>query len=164
MSETPKAITSASLPEGRVAFNDPNDPYPTVQARPLQMPDFVNIKSKNPVNALRWCNRVAGEGQRLDQVTYAGFRPAKPDECYMPGRDGSQVAIPASMVKDGKILYGDLICMLIERAAYDGALKHNWERAINRMHPKAALGTGKEELNKTLKEVGVRLLRILVRS
>lgn len=149
------AITSENLPasqRGAAVKMDPNDPYPTVTARPLQMPDFVDIKPKNPLLTVRWCNRAAGEGQRLDQVIYAGFRPAKPDEVLM--RDGRPLQV--SLVRDGKVLYGDLQAMLIEKSMYDGALKYNWERAVSRMHPKANQTQGRTDLQSTLKEAGVR--------
>lgn len=149
------AVTSENLPasqRGAAVRMDPNDPYPTVTARPLQMPDFVDIKPKNPMLALRWCNRIAGEGQRLDQVTYAGFRPVKPEEVTYPnGR-----AMPVSMIKNGQIILGDLILMCIERSQYDGALKYNWERAVSRMKPGSTQTQGRQDLNNSLKEAGVR--------
>ena len=149
------AITSDNLPEsqrGAAVKMDPNDPYPTVTARPLQMPDFVDIKPVNPQLALRWCNRTAGDGQRLDQVVYSGFLPVKPEEVRYPNGK----AIPSSMVKDGKVILGDLILMKIDKASYDGALKYNWERAVDRMNPRAVQKQGRADLNNSLKEAGIR--------
>jgi len=149
------AITSDNLPSnlrGAPVRMDPNDPYPSVTARPLQMPDFVDIKPKNPQIALRWCNRVAGEGQRLDQVTYAGFVPVKPDEVSYPNGK----PIPSSLIKNGQIHLGDLILMKIDKSMYDGALKYNWERAVDRMSPKSNQRQGKADLANALKESGVR--------
>lgn len=154
------AITSENLPvsqRGAAVRVDPDDPYPSVTARPLQMPDFVDIKPKNPLIALRWCNRVAGDGQRLDQVTFAGFIPVKPEEVMYPNGK----PLPPSMIKDGKVLMGDLILMKIDKAQYDGALKYNWERSINRMHPGAAQKQGRQDLNNALKEVGANRPDIL---
>jgi hypothetical protein len=149
------AITQNNLPasqRGAAVQVDPNDPYPNVTGKPLQMPDFVDIKPKNPLLTIRWCNRVAGDGQRMDQVTYAGFRPAKPDEVVM--KNGTP--LQSSLVRDGKIIYGDLQAMIIPKADYDGALKYNWQRAVNRMNPNANRETGKAELKKVLNEAGVR--------
>lgn len=149
------AITSDNLPasqRGAAVRMDPNDPYPTVQARPLQMPDFVDIRPKNPQLALRWCNRVAGEGQRLDQVTYSGFVPVAPTDVTYPGGK----PIPSSMIKNEQVILGDLILMKIDKASYDGALKYNWERAVSRMHPRAAQKQGRDQINNALKEAGVR--------
>jgi hypothetical protein len=149
------AITQQNLPasqRGAAVEIDPSDPYPNVVGKPLAMPDFVDIKPKNPLLTIRWCNRVAGEGQRMDQVTYAGFRPAKPDEVVM--KNGSP--LQASLVRDGKIIYGDLQAMIIDKASYDGALKYNWQRAVQRMKPGNVRETGKQELKKVLSEAGVR--------
>jgi hypothetical protein len=130
---------------------DPDDPYPSVTARPLQMPDFVDIKPVNPLLTLRWCNRVAGGGQRLDQVTYAGFIPVKPEEVKYPNGK----PLPPSMIKNGQVLMGDLILMKIDKASYDGALKYNWGRAVSRMRPGEAIRTGQAKLQETLKESGI---------
>lgn len=149
------ALTSDNLPEsqrGAAVRGGVKDPYPSVTARPLQMPDFVDIKPKNPMVSLRWCNRVAGEGQRLDQVTYAGFVPVKPDEVTYPNGK----PIPSSLIKNGQVLLGDLILMKIDKAMYDGALKYNWERAVDRMRPGQAQRQGRQDLANTLKEAGVR--------
>lgn len=154
------AITSDNLPEnqrGAAVRGGLTDPYPTVTARPLQMPDFVDIKPKNPLIALRWCNRVAGEGQRLDQVTYAGFIPVKPEEVTYP----SGKPIPSSLIKNGQVILGDLILMKIDKASYDGALKYNWQRAVDRMHPGAAQRQGRQDLNNVLKEIGANKPEIL---
>jgi hypothetical protein len=149
------AITSDNLPSnqrGVAVRMDPNDPYPSITARPLQMPDFVDIKPVNPLITLRWCNRVAGEGQRLDQVTFAGFIPVKPEEVRYPNGK----PLPPSMIKNGQVLLGDLILMKIDKEKYDGALKYNWERAVSRMHPKANQTQGRADLANALKESGVR--------
>lgn len=147
-------ITSQNVP-GAPKRPTPDDPYPEIEARPLQMPDFVNIKPKNPLLALRWVNRAAGEGQRLDQMTFAGFRPVRPDECVIPdaNKPGVMVAIPPSMQKNGQIIYGDLLCMAIDKKIYDGALKYNWSRAIQRMKPGANKETAQSALKQTLNEV-----------
>ena len=132
--------------------HDYRDPFPNIEARPLGLPDFINVQAKNANVSLRWVNRSAGEGQRLDEMIYAGFVPARPDECQVRGQ-----AIPPSLIKDGKIIRGDLILMKIDRAAYDGALKYNWQRAVHRLHPGMQLKTGQGQLSRAVKEVGVPL-------
>jgi len=157
------AITSDNLPasqRGASIHIDSDDPYPSVTARPLQMPDFVDIKPKNPLVSIRWCNRIAGDGQRLDQVTFAGFIPVKPEEVMYPNGK----PIPPSMIKNGQVHMGDLILMKIDKASYDGALKYNWERAVNRMHPSASQKQGRQDLNAVLKEAGVRPTPDLLRK
>jgi hypothetical protein len=130
------------------------DPFPGIQARPLQLPDFVNIKSKNPAMSFRWVNRavgVQGSTQRLDEMVYAGFIPVKPEEACMPNGQ----PIMANLIKDGKIIRGDLILMKIPREQYEGALKYNWERSIARMHPDRQLQTGKKQLANEVTKAGV---------
>jgi hypothetical protein len=154
MSTKPNAITSANVPQAATVIIDKDDPYPGVQARPLQMPDFINIKPKNPLISLRFVNRVAGSGQRLDQMTFAGFILAKPEDCYINRPDGSRQDIPSSMIKDGQIQVGDLVCMKIDKKIYEGALKYNHMRAVDRLHPRAALRTGQEQIKQVLRESG----------
>lgn len=137
---------------------DYRDPFPGVQARPLQLPDFVNIKSKNPAMSFRWVNRavgVQGSTQRLDEMIFAGFVPVRPEEACMPNGQ----PIMTNLIKDGKIIRGDLILMKIPREQYEGALKYNWERSISRMHPDRQLQTGKKQLATAVSQAGVNVPR-----
>ena len=134
------------------------DPFPGIEARPLQLPDFVNIKSKNPALSFRWVNRsvgVAASTQRLDEMIFAGFVPVRPEEACMPNGQ----PIMANLIKDGKIIRGDLILMKIPRVQYEGALKYNWERSIARMHPDRQLQTGKKQLASAISHAGVPVPR-----
>ena len=134
------------------------DPFPDVTARPLQMPDFINIKPKNPGISLRWVNRAVGVAQstqRLDEMVFAGFVPAKPEECHIPNGKGSFVSVPTSLVKGANIIRGDLILMKIDKVAYEGALKYNWERSVSRLHPDRQLQTGRKQLANAVTQQGV---------
>lgn len=142
-------IVNNSL-KSKVATVNLNDPFPGIEARPLQRTDFVNIKAKNPMISLRYVNRVAGNGQRLDQMVYAGFVPVRPDEVLM--ENGSPLS--PSLIRDQQVIFGDLICMKIDRKIYDGAKKHNWKRAVDRLHPSAQVQTGREQLNMAIREKG----------
>lgn len=119
------------------------DPFPGIEARPLNLPNFVDLKKKNQGIALRWVNRVAGEGMRLDECVSMGFTFATSQD----------VEVPPSLMRDGKIVKGDLVLMKIDKAAYDGALKHNWMRAVSRLHPSAVVSEGQAQLKNTLNEV-----------
>lgn len=137
---------------------DFQDPFPGIEARPLQLPDFVNVKPKNPTHAFRWVNRavgVAASTQRLDEMIFAGFVPVKPEEALIPNGKGGYVPVPPNLIKNGQIIRGDLILMKIEKAAYDGALKYNWERSIARMHPERQLQTGRKQLATAVSQAGV---------
>src|SRR4051812_10844830 len=114
-------INTTQKPPSRATVTvDRNDPYPGIQARPLNQPDFVNIKPKNPMISFRWVNRSVGpkeSTQRLDQMTFAGFILATPADCQN---------VQQSMIQGGHIVYGDLILMKIDRKIYEGALKYNF--------------------------------------
>jgi hypothetical protein len=130
------------------------DPFPNIEARPLQLPDFVNIKSKNPNVSFRWVNRavgVQGSTQRLDEMVFAGFQPVSPSEACMPNGQ----PIMANLIKNGQIIRGDLILMKIAREAYEGALKYNWQRSIARMHPDRQLQTGAKQLSTAVSQTGI---------
>lgn len=130
------------------------DPFPGIEARPLQLPDFVNVKPRNPQVSFRWVNRavgVQGSTQRLDEMIYAGFVPVKPEEAVMPNGQ----PLLANLIKDGKIIRGDLILMKIDRKQYEGALKYNWERSVARLHPDRQLLTGRKQLASEISKVGV---------
>jgi hypothetical protein len=82
--------------------------------------------------SLYFGNRAVGEkesGLRYDQLIAMRFRPAKPEEVLT--QDGKPC--PASIVRDGRIMYGDLILLTIPRADYVGQLKWNAENAARRV-------------------------------
>lgn len=146
MSEPEKAtITSKNLPQ-------PPAPSPKIQrrdepivAKPLVSPDFTNLKLKNPNIALYWGNRVAGGGQRYEQLKASGFVNATVND----------VEAPEFMVKDGAIIFGDLILLKIAKRDYLGALKYNEEKAVSRMRRDSNLTKGQAELRHALGEVPV---------
>lgn len=130
------------------------DPFPGIEARPLQLPDFVNVKPKNPGVSFRWVNRsvgVQGSTQRLDEMVYAGFVPVSPTEAIMPNGQ----PLLANLIKNGQIIRGDLILMKIDRKQYEGALKYNWERSVARLHPDRQLQTGRKQLATAVSQAGV---------
>ena len=99
-----------------------------IEARPLVSLDVIRqVQSKNPALTLYWGNKNAGEGLRYNQLIAGGFVPARPDQLHM--LDGKK-PIPPSMVKEGHVMYGDLIAMLIGTTEYIAALKQNALRAI----------------------------------
>jgi hypothetical protein len=118
--------------QSKPVFPRPNKGIPPAEladdivARPLMLPDFVNIKPKNPEIAFRWVNFKAGEGKRFNEATFQGFLPATPDDCENH----------LGMAKDGRVINGDLMLMKIDRKKYLGALRYNNE-AVNRVVRKA---------------------------
>lgn len=129
-------ITSANLPPNQQPNPTPAvtkpTPYEEIVAKPLRAPNFIGLKAKNPNMALYWGNRAVGEkesGLRYDQLIAMGFRPAKPSEAVLP--DGKDC--PESMCRNDRIMYGDLICLIIPREDYVGATKWNAQSAMQRV-------------------------------
>lgn len=103
------------------------DAWEGLEARPLQTLDVLDaIRPKNSQLTLRWINRVAGEGLRFNQMVFAGFLVARPDELIL--KNGKP--IPPEFIRENKVIYGDLIAMLIATTIYQSALKHNALRAM----------------------------------
>ena len=154
--EPPKtpAITSANLPkpptEPPKVEVDPNEP---IVARPLVDADFTKLRPKNPLHRLYFGNRIANNGLRLEDLLARGFEIAHPDDVLTP--DGKPLRTDSKMIKDGKIIRGDLICLKISRADYDGALLDNARKAAARVSRAGVAATGREKLNEALKEEGV---------
>jgi hypothetical protein len=108
-------------------------PYSQIEAKPLRAPSFVNLRHKNPNMSIYLGNRAVGEkesGLRYDQLIAMGFIPAKPEEVETIPMDGKPaLPCPPSIVRDGRIMYGDLILLKIPREDYVGALKWNEQNA-----------------------------------
>jgi len=141
MNEKQPVTTSASIPKAPTVIHDASLPVEadSIIARPLMEPDFVNMKSKNPNISLRWVNCKSGDGLRYNHMQAVGFVNAT----------SSDVAAPASMLKEGKIVFGDLILMKIDRAKYQGALKYNEQQALARMRKTTQV----QHARKTVSEV-----------
>lgn len=125
-------------------------PDEDIVARPLVLPDYTDLRPRNPLLKFRWVNRVAGEGQRLYQMEAMGF--VKVTSKDVVGPDGKP--IPEYLIKNGQIVYGDLVLMKISREAYLGALKYNEQRAVDRISKAAFLKRAKKMVSEELSRVG----------
>lgn len=102
-------------------------PYEQIVAKPLRSPNFINLKPKNPNMSLYWGNRAVGEKEsamRYDELIAKGFQPASPADV---------IDAPPSLVRDGRIMYGDLILLKMPRADYVGQQKWNEQSARQRV-------------------------------
>jgi hypothetical protein len=142
--EIPDGQTTAP-PDSQVAatpvqFNDDD-----IVARPLVSPDFTNIEPANPNMSLRLVNRLALGGQRFEEAKIQGFIVCKPEDI----KD-----IPNTWsVKDGCVIYGDVIAMMMPREKYLGAIKHNEQNARKLVHRQAVQGLAHDKLTEALNEV-----------
>lgn len=93
----------------------------SIIARPLAMPEQLDIKPKRPEYQFRWVQRKAGDGMWYERMKAAGFLNATKDD--VEGLHES------ALVVDGFITVGDLILMKIEKIRYAGFIKHNYEKA-----------------------------------
>lgn len=141
MSTKPPTITSSALPPSQQPGAINTSPAQVVDkpildrdivAKPLRSPNFLNLKPKNPNMSLYFGNRAVGEkesGMRYDELIAKGFRPAKPEEVLT----NTNNPVPASLCRDGRIMYGDLILLIMPRVDYVGSQKWNAETAALRV-------------------------------
>ena len=146
--KAPPTITSKALdttptpPKPPVATPEVAIPYEQIVAKPLRSPNFTNLKHKNPNMSLYWGNRAVGEKEssmRYDQLISMGFVPAKPTDVVLANGD----ACPPSLMRDGRVMYGDLILLMISRVDYLGQIKWNEQSARLRVKkPGVTIETG----------------------
>ena len=106
------------------------DAWAGIEAKPLRTLDVLeHVRPRNPAMELYWGNYGIGGGLRWNQLLFAGFVAAKPEEL---GIKPAMKPIPKEMIKEGRVIYGDLCAMLISKPLYQGALKHNALTAIDR--------------------------------
>jgi hypothetical protein len=151
-----KTITNASVPQVPVNVAAPQstqvkppEPVPvSITAQDLTAPDFLHFRPANPAHSLRWVNRIAGNGTRYETMRAAGGRNAKVEDIH------KDTPVPTTYLKDGAIINHDIILVVFDRAAYEGRLKQNEQRALSRLNPtQTALNSGSKELSQALNEV-----------
>lgn len=129
-SQNPRTPVSAPTPSPGV---EAHLSYEQIEAKPLRSPNFINLFPRNPNLSVRWVNRAVGEREsqmRYDQCLAMGFINALPGDVFSTNPEtGVRGDCPASLIRDGRIMYGDLILMKIPRVDYVGALKWNEQSA-----------------------------------
>ena len=162
------AITSANLPKEPVAQSAPTilDDEQIV-AKPLIDADFTKIKPRNPNHSFFFGNRVAnkasgGDGQtglRIDDLLARGFEFATPEDVLIPDGAGGWKPMPkdSALIRNNRVVRGDLILLKIDRVKYVGAIKYNAESAMNRVSRASVLSRNRKEFSEGLKGEGVSL-------
>lgn len=112
---------------------------PNIVARPLtsSTDPFFSLRPKNPNVVFRGINYCV---QTKDGPSYMRFEQAKAQGYVAATPADVQGAVPASLLKEGKIINGDLILMMIDKSTYRGALKWKDQQAI-----RATQATGQRE-------------------
>lgn len=140
---TSKNFTATPTPPKPPAVqNEVMIPYDKIEAKPLRSPNFTNLKHRNPNMCLYWGNRAVGEKEstmRYDQLISMGFVPAQPQDVLL----ANGMACPPSLQRDGRVMYGDLILLMISRVDYVGQIKWNEQSARLRVKkPGVTIETG----------------------
>lgn len=137
-------------PQGPTAVSSVEAPgIGKIVAKPLSSPDFLGVKAKDPAKSVRWVNRMYENGHRVDVHAAQGFEIAKPDEVLK--LDGTP--IPPSIVKNGQIVFGDLICMILPKPDYYGALLNNHNKAVRRLTRSGIHQRGEHMMEEELTQV-----------
>jgi hypothetical protein len=93
-----------------------------IVARPMTLPDFVNVPLANPNLAPRW---IFTDRRRFAQAKAQGWRVAKKTDI----KPGYAKLTPFEEEGGTKYVNGDLILMLIDRKIYLGALRYKHQVA-----------------------------------
>jgi len=125
-----------------------------IVALDLQLPNFLDVRPKDPIYVLYWGNRKydGEDGNRLEKLKSIGFVNACTEDIDSPLSDRMNI-------DNGAIVSGDLILLKINKAILWGIYKANLQKA-NRIHTKKnvhreALEAGKKELRSQLRSAGV---------
>lgn len=93
-----------------------------IVARPMQLPDFVNVPLSNPSLSARW---IFTDKRRFAQAKAQGWRVAKKSDVKL----GYATLTPFEEEGGTKYVNGDLILMVIDRKIYLGALRYKHQVA-----------------------------------
>lgn len=93
-----------------------------ITARPLQLPDFVNVPLANPNLSARW---IFTDRRRFAQAKAQGWRLAKRADI----KPGYAALSPFEEEGGTKYINGDLVLMVIDRKIYLGALRYKHQVA-----------------------------------
>lgn len=93
-----------------------------IVARPMTLPDFVNVPLANPNLAARW---IFTDKRRFAQAKAQGWRVAQKRDV----KAGYGALTPFEEEGGTKFINGDLILMVIDRKIYLGALRYKHQVA-----------------------------------
>lgn len=93
-----------------------------IVAKPMVLPDFVNVPLANPGLAARW---IFTDRRRFAQAKAQGWRVAKKADIKL----GYAALTPFEEEGGTKYINGDLVLMVIDRKIYLGALRYKHQVA-----------------------------------
>jgi hypothetical protein len=112
-------LEQAPLRGGRLPAEELSE---DIVARPMTLPDFVNVPLANPNLCARW---IFTDRRRFAQAKAQGWRVAKRGDI----KPGHANLTPYEEEGGTKYINGDLILMVIDRKIYLGALKYKHQVA-----------------------------------
>lgn len=131
--EVPKVIETPKVAEPK-AIRDMSESEiladASIEARPLMMPQQLDVKSRRPEYAFYWVNRKGDQGTRHEKFLALGFTNATKEDVH--GLDESV------MIQGNSIILGDLILMKCLKEKYYGYLKYNMLKANNAVKAQAS--------------------------
>jgi len=94
----------------------------SVVARPVRLPNNLDVRSKDPNYRLRWVEFKSEDGRRFNDCLNMGFRIAKKEEV---------VGLNSTLKQDADgIKYNDVVLMIIPCETIDGYYKYNALKAL----------------------------------
>ena len=147
--ETKQQVTSAAHVNEMPSSEIDDILSASIIACPLQMPNFLDVRSKDPNYRLRWVNCKAQGGARYDAACAMGFRKAIPQEVV-----GLNSNI---MIAGDGIKYFDVILMAIETKKLLGHYKWNFLRSASRVQKSGqeAMQRARQDVQSGLRQEGV---------
>lgn len=115
-------IPALEVPEVRGGMQRAAELDDDIVARPLTMPDFINVPLANPNLSARW---IFSDRRRFAQAKAQGWRVAKKSDIKL----GYQSLTPYEEEGGTKYINGDLVLMVIDRKIYLGALRYKHQVA-----------------------------------
>jgi hypothetical protein len=127
---------------------------PNIVAKPLtsSTDPFFNLRPKNPEVMFRGITHTV---ITKDGPSFVRFEQAKAQGYQVATAADVVGAVPASLLREGKIINGDLILMKISSAAYRGALKWKDQQAIRATQKVGVADQAKNEIQRAAQETNM---------
>lgn len=131
--ERPRAVRRSSVKLGPAAIGEHMLGRGLIQAKPLQMPDMLDVKPKDPTLMFRWVNFKSEEGRRVNLHLSMGFNFAQREDVQGPmgiNIANSMGTQPNSVANaNGWITCFDVVLMKIDKMTLLGAYEFNLQKS-----------------------------------
>lgn len=117
----------------------------SIVARPLRLPNYLDVRCKDPNFIPRWVNFKTQNGARYSMFKSSGFRNAKQEE--MVG-----LSEEITVGSDGMIKDHDVVLMVAPKSIVFGAYKQNALNSMRMISRTGAMGRAKEESDRVIRQ------------